>query len=73
MHITTFRFNIWGYLISTLIKRVKYIVSNTLRLFLQVPYIFGIIWTMPMLQWITYFQYKYLNTIVIDMVNEFFF
>ena len=32
MHLTTFRVNIWGYFIPTLINRVKYIISNTMRL-----------------------------------------
>ena len=48
MHLTTFRVNIWGYFIPTLINRVKYIISKYHETFIQLSYLFRIVRTRPM-------------------------
>ena len=48
MHLTTFRVNIWGYFIPTLINRVKYIISKYHEIFIQLSYLFRIVRTRPM-------------------------
>ena len=48
MHLTTFRVNICGYFIPTLINRVKYIISKFHETYIQLSYLFRIVRTRPM-------------------------